>query len=269
MSIIEYCFGKIYRKKAQLIANKYQTQTFIKYIKKYMKKHCKLRTINMQETPELSHLIHINQYEYQYIIYFIQNNYENICNDLVNFYCKNKPTLSKYLFIYKPQYHNIRNSIDKECLQQMLHKYPINQDCIYIIQDIVSFASKLRNGFNISDVTAKTKIKEHWIERAPVLLLFTFFLLSIKLIHDVKVIILLEANIWTAIDIFISLFTFITAMYMVYLRVPQSICADANKAAGEIYFDSKVELHHSLLIQCDENTIKSYNNNIITDIICI
>ena len=73
MSIIEYCFGKIYRKKAQLIANKYQTQTFIKYIKKYMKKHCKLRTINMQETPELSHLIHINQYEYQYIIYFIQN----------------------------------------------------------------------------------------------------------------------------------------------------------------------------------------------------
>lgn len=265
--MIEYIFGKYYRRVAQQIANKYQTQTFEKYVKKYMKKHCKLRRIN-KETIELNDLIVRNKDEFNDISNYITKHIDDICNDLVNFYCNKKPLISKYLLIYKPQYKEIRDRLDETCLTHIINKYPIHSNYDYIVKDIVEFASKLRMGFSVSDITAKTKIREHWIERAPILLLFTFFILSFKMITYVKDIILFHADIWTAVDIFLSFFTFITALYMVYLRVPQSICADANKAASEIYFNSKIELHHSLLMNCDNDIINTYNNELL-EIICI
>ena len=107
------------------------------------------------------------------------------------------------------------------------------------LQDIVAFSLQFQDIFYKSDLTAKTKIQEHWFMRLPIYVPCVTLVLILNLI---KVDIVRER-----VRVGFMLAAYVLSIFLVVIRFHQSVAADTKKICSEIYTKRKNELFATLL----------------------
>ena len=215
-----------------------QKNFFYIYLKKYIKKHRKYRIINNKEYDILSQIIIDNQ-----IIYENENNkLKTNENDIVEYlYTENYRlyllSKSDYTLDVLIEYH--QSYIIKQMTFFLENNYQLDLKCI---NDIVLFSINLRRSFFNSEITAKSKVQEHWIARLP---LFIFCVSCIFIIKLIDLLIYSNKNVYITIVLYI--FVYIISIVLVFIRVHQSIIADTKKNLGEVYYKSKKLLYKNII----------------------
>ena len=67
------------------------------------------------------------------------------------------------------------------------------------------------------------------------------------------------------IDILVSFCVGTIAVFLIYMRVPQSIFADAKKSASEVYIQQKSQLHLNILNETSLENIEKYYEIVYND----
>ena len=146
---------------------------------------------------------------------------------------------------YHPRYAPLRRIVRDRAWARVVRDTK-DTEIHAVLEDIVDMAADLRIGFVTSDTAAKTKIREHWIQRPPPLALFVLVVLSLRVFFGAYT---KSFHVFGLEDAMYLIFTGmgLMSLYMLYLRVPQSICAEAKKSAQEVYVNHKTNLHLNLL----------------------
>jgi predicted membrane protein len=129
---------------------------------------------------------------------------------------------------------------DDQHVQNLTNEYNAitNIKYVEIIDNIVNFSVKFQEVFSKSDLTAKTKIQEHWFMRLPI------YTTCVTIIYAVNIIDM-NKNDWTRM-IFMTIAYFLS-LYLVALRFHQSVSAETKKYASELYSKEKNRLYISLM----------------------
>lgn len=254
-TLLEKLYGKRARRSAQRMARAYQRMMFDIYIRKYIKKHIKLRVKDPQERPELVEYVNKHSKECDIVIALLKEHQERIVASLREVYCDNpKASMTFYHYTYAP----VRAMLREHAMDRVYEIVPMRECCVAeVIDDVVTMADDLRYGFMVSDNVAKSKIREHWIERPPPVICFLCLVMTIRFFS------FFFDNTFDTEDHLYILLTLMSmgSIYLVYLRVPQSICAEAKKNAQEKYFNYKTQLHLMLLKSISKDALDSYMND--------
>jgi hypothetical protein len=217
---------------------------FVVYLTKYVKKHVKLRTRDAHEHAELIPYIERYADRCERVVSYLREHQKDVVVALRDAFCVGSTKWS----YYHPRYAPLRRIVRDRAWHHMVRDVlPIGDTEINIVlEDIVDMAADLRFGFVASDTTAKTKIREHWIQRPPPLALFVLIVISLRVFFGTYT---NNFHVFGLEDAMYLIFTGVglTSMYMLYLRVPQCICAEAKKSAQEVYANHKTNLHLNLL----------------------
>lgn len=242
-ALLDRVYGKWARRHAQSITFRYQRMMFTVYLTKYVKKHVKLRTRDSQEHPEL--LAYIDQYSSQCaaITLHLSANVDGIVSALCDAFCVDSKGKMTY---YHPRYAPARRIVRDRATEMLASRIPSSRECANVMEDIVDMAEALRFGFAASDTAAKTKIREHWIQRPPHIAFFVVVVIMLRVFFGIYT---NNFQSFDTEDVMYLIFTVLglSSIYMVYLRVPQSICAEAKKSAQEVYMKYKIDLQFQLL----------------------
>lgn len=250
--LLEKLYGKRARRTAQRMARKYQRMMFEIYIRKYIKKHIKLRVKDPQEHPELVEYVNKNSKDCDVVVTLLKEHQDSIVASLREVYCDHpKPSMTFYHYTYTP----VRAMLREHAMDRVYEIVPMRESCVVqVVDDVVAMADDLRNGFVISDTIAKSKIREHWIERPPPMICFLCLVMIIRFLSF-----FFDSTFDTEDHLYILLTLMsMGSIYLVYLRVPQSICAEAKKNAQEKYFNYKTRLHLELLESISNDALHSY-----------
>jgi hypothetical protein len=255
---IKYCYA-------------YQNKVFKIYLKKYIKKYEKLLTNHKNEHNELLPYLDVHADDIKVFCAYLRLYKDDIIKLLTYYYCINRQTSSKYRIYYLEQYKTVRERIDETIKHLVYVNFIDNLPVQYKTNDIIRFfldkscevASLMRYGFLVSDVTAKTKTTEHWISRLPLFLICTVLIV----IGKSYMYIWFNDNEYMFIifDVLTSVCVGIIAIFLVFMRVPQSIYADAKKSASDVYIVQKTKLHFYLLNQTTETNVVKYYNQVYDD----
>jgi predicted membrane protein len=214
-------------------ARKCQKKFFFIYVNKYIKKHIKYRDEK-----------HKSEYEYDVLI--ILNDSENMYN-VIDELKKENNSFTQFLYQKNIDIYTNRKSryifrmlSDDQHVQNLTNEYNAitNIKYVEIIDNIVNFSVKFQEVFSKSDLTAKTKIQEHWFMRLPI------YTTCVTIIYAVNIIDM-NKNDWTRM-IFMTIAYFLS-LYLVALRFHQSVSAETKKYASELYSKEKNRLYISLM----------------------
>lgn len=251
-ALLEKLYGKRARRTAQRMARAYQRMMFDIYIRKYIKKHIKLRVKDPQEHPELVEYVHKHTKECDIVVALLKEHQDRIVASLCEVYCDNpKASMTFYHYAYTP----VRAMLREHAMDRVYEILPMKECCVVeVIDNVVTMADDLRYGFMVSDNVAKSKIREHWIERPPPMIGFLCLVMIIRFFS------FFFDSSFDAEDHLYILLTLMSlgSIYLVYLRVPQSICAEAKKNAQEKYFNYKTHLHLELLKSISIDALDSH-----------
>jgi len=221
-------------KKVHEFVIKSHKHVFLMYFEKYVNKYTKYMRQNQLETPDLIPFIESNQNEIDILMNFIQINRQEIMN---NFQKVNLSNITR---------------CKRDANDELIFKFnkifvafkTIDQTWLYkkFTSDVSHFALVLHKGIYENEQTAKQKVVEHWIERLPIVIGLSFTTLLLKLSKFY----FFNNLFWDGLDIFTHCYVFIVIIYMVYLRVPQCIFADAKQRARCQYIEFKTNLYSDL-----------------------
>jgi predicted membrane protein len=107
-----------------------------------------------------------------------------------------------------------------------------------IIENIVRFSVNFQDVFVKSDLTAKTKIHEHWFMRMPI------YATCITIIYGVNV---YDTNRSDYTKIIFMTIAYILSLYLVAIRFHQSVSAETKKFSSELYSKEKNNLFANLI----------------------
>tara|TARA_B100000497_G_scaffold127769_2_gene170833 strand:+ start:3124 stop:3981 length:858 start_codon:yes stop_codon:yes gene_type:complete len=243
-ALLDRVYGKWARRHAQRMAIRYQRSMFVVYLTKYVKKHMKLRTRDAAEHAELIPYIERYVDRCERVVSYLREHQKDLIVALRDAFCVGLTTKGSSYY-YHPRYAPLRRIVrDRARIHVM--RDTRDTEIRAVLEDIVAMAADLRFGFVASDTAAKTKIREHWIQRPPPLALFIFIVLSLRVFFGTYT---KDFHAFGLEDAMYLIFTGmgLTSMYMLYLRVPQCICAEAKKSAQEVYANHKTNLHLNLL----------------------
>ena len=135
--------------------------------------------------------------------------------------------------------YSFRVLTDEQHLNRLSNDYKkhskINDD--EIIENIVKFSVKFQEVFIKSDLTAKTKIQEHWFMRLPI---YTTCITIIYMLNVIDIYHNYTKLIFMTIAYFLSL-------YLVAIRFHQSVSAETKKHSSELYSKEKNDLYVHLI----------------------
>ena len=232
------------------------------YLEKYLKKHIKFRTINELDYKELIDMNIINKDKYDECKKLIVEKKGIIIDELIRIntelykYSKNSYALDMYMERYESDMNNTIVSFLKNRLD-LLESF--NEEFEKVLKQTVDFSVDVRKGYIVSDITAKTKIQEHLISRLPIYVFCVTSLLIFKLIE-----IVLQQNYdYVVIKVTILIFVYLTSIYMIYLRVYQSVMADAKKSASDIYKKRKRKLYNWFVNESNSESYEYVRDKII------
>ena len=213
------------------------------YLEKYLKKHIKFRTVNTLEYKELVDLNTVNKEKYDECKKLIEEKRGIIIQELIRInnelYKFSKMSYALDMYIEKEEI-NMNNTIVTYLKTRLDLLDHFNDEFDKVLNQTVDFSTNVRKGYVVSDITAKTKIQEHLISRLPIYVFCVTSLLIFKLIE-----IMLEQNYdYIVMKVTILIFVYFTSIYMIYLRVYQSVMADAKKSASDIYKKRKKTLYN-------------------------
>lgn len=244
-------FRKYLYKLAYTYAEYCQRRFFFIYVDKYIKKHIKLKTKNLEEYSVLSRLIERKEKKFEIDRTFLKNNKTHIINYL---YIENnrlyKLGKMDYTAGWAIDYH------DHDILDHIMHDINsviyTNETTSKSLKNIVYFASKLRLSFFYSEITAKAKVQEHWIERLPI---YFFCVTSIYTMQVLDHIYYHEEILY--LKLILYSYVYVVSIFLVILRLCQSVSADTKKCFGEIYYKSKKQLYKDIIL--NENIYQELN----------
>ena len=221
-----------------------QLSFFQVYLKKYIKKHIKYRTKN---TLEYNGLITYNDNHYDEF-QFINTLLTTHSHIIVDSMCE-------FLYRIRDVSKNYDGDIFVDCNKDIIinditnHIYITIEPSNYfhetdlLLYDIVRYSFTQYDTFDTSMLTAKTKIHEHLVSRLPIFVLCLSILMSLKITE-----LLVDKNTkYIYIKVFLMCVAYITSIYLVYLRVFQSIRADTKRLASNIYIIHKKKLYKTML----------------------
>lgn len=228
-------------KYAYYYTHKCQKTFFYLYLKKYIKKHRKYRTINE---------------EYHILTKLIVDNQVSFDNDN-NLLKKYENSIIDYLYKENLRLYSLsRSNYTLDSIIDYHQPYIIEKMCVHLnfnidtrcIKDIILFSINLRRVFFNSEVTAKSKVQEHWIARLPFFIFCVSCILILKL-TDISY----NNNTNIHIKIVLYLSVYLMSIFLVFIRVHQSIIADTKKNLSEVYYKSKKLLYKRLIIETEIN----------------
>lgn len=223
-------FQKFLYRYAYAYSRKCQKQNFFLYVKKYITKHIKYR-----EKKE--------EYEYDVLIILTDN---ELCKSVVYNIANEKDQLCHFLYDYnldiymnRKENYSFRVLTDEQHINRLSNDYKkqskINDN--EIIENIVRFSVKFQEVFIKSDLTAKTKIQEHWFMRLPI---YTTCITIIYMLNVIDIYHNYTKLIFMTIAYFLSL-------YLVAIRFHQSVSAETKKHSSELYSKEKNDLYVHLI----------------------
>ena len=239
-------------KLAYAYAENCQKRFFFIYVEKYIKKHIKLKTKNLDEYFVLSSLIDSKEKNFESENTFLKMNIMNIIKYL---YIENNRLykLGKvdYTAGWAIEYH------DQYILDNIMYDMSAaimcdNETTFKSLENIVLFANKLRLSFFNSEITAKAKVQEHWIERLPIYVFCVTSIYTMQVFEHIyyqKEILYLKLILYS--------YVYMVSIFLVILRLCQSVSADTKKCFGEIYYTSKKLLYNSIIL--NENIDRELN----------
>lgn len=218
---------------AYSFSRKCQKQNFFLYVYKYITKHIKYREKKDDQ-----------EYEYDELIILTDNEY---CEDVINNLKKEKRRLCKFLYdnnldiyINRKDNYSFRVLTDEQHVNKLLNEYKsiskINDS--EIIENIVRFSVKFQDVFVKSDLTAKTKIQEHWFMRMPI------YATCITIIYGLNV---YDTNRTSYTKIIFMTIAYVLSLYLVAIRFHQSVSAETKKFSSELYSKEKNNLFVNLI----------------------
>lgn len=177
-------------------------------------------------------------------------------NNEVYKFCKNCYALNMYV---EKEEDEMNNDIVIYLKTRLNMLDDFNEEFEKILKQTVSFSTDVRIGYIQSDITAKTKIQEHLINRLPIYLFCVTSLLIFKLI---------EISVQPKYDyifmkVTILIFVYFTSIYMIYLRVYQSVMADAKKSASDVYKKRKKSLYNCFVNEANNESYGDVRNTLI------
>lgn len=238
-------FDRWARRRTIRYAHEYQRTMFSMYITKYINKYLKLLTPDAIEYPDLFEYVSNND-ELRTLCTIIRQKQNHIVDVLVEGYCSNRSFESTYQNYYC-QFEVMRTHIDQllaDKVRQLFTDDPLVHEAA---NDVCEVAAALRRGFVHSETTAKAKVTEHWVERLPPLILFSVVSLMLKASNIGYAMMTWGFDAWDFVELFTHVYMCMVAIYMVFLRVSQSIYADAKKSSSDVYIERKTRLHLALL----------------------
>lgn len=218
-----------------------QCNVFAMYITKFINKYLKLHTPNPHEHPELFEQMSTS-YAVKHMVNVIHLNKHKLIDLLITEYCLNRPLKSTHQRTFT-MYANLRVAFDERVLN--LARTVVNDRQSKVdeyVTSVCAFASALRDGFVYSDATAKSKVAEHWFQRLPLVVSVSCMSMCIKCYLEFT----RDVDQRAYIEIVSHGVMCMTAIWLVYLRVPQAIFADAKKSASELYISHKTKLYQQL-----------------------
>tara|TARA_B110000259_G_C13989667_1_gene391929 strand:- start:736 stop:1485 length:750 start_codon:yes stop_codon:yes gene_type:complete len=219
-----------------------QAAVFKTYITKFIHKYSKLHTPNMAENPELFDYITEDDANVR-LLSVIKQSRHALIHVLCFEYCLNRPLKSTQQHSYY-KYPTFRGSVDDHVLgraRSVVNERHPTVDTY--VTHVCEFAASLRMGFMHSDATAKAKVTEHWFDRLPLVVTFSLVSVGAKVCLELSS----DAGAHAYVDVCIHAVMCMAATYMVFLRVPQAIFADAKKSASDVYIDHKTALYQRML----------------------
>lgn len=218
---------------AYSFSRKCQKENFIVYVNKYITKHIKYREKKDDK-----------EFEYDILIVFTDKEF---CEDVVIKLTKEKKQLCKFLYdnnldiyINRKQNYSFRVLTDEQHVNKLSNEYnsisKINDS--EIIENIVRFSVKFQDVFVKSDLTAKTKIQEHWFMRMPI------YATCITIIYGLNV---LEQDKQNYTKIIFMTIAYVLSLYLVAIRFHQSVSAETKKFSSELYSKEKNNLFVHLI----------------------
>ena len=236
------------------------------YLEKYLKKHIKFRTVNTLEYKELVDWNIVNKEKYDKCKYLIEEKKWIIIEELIRInnelYKLSKTSYALDMYIEKEE-KDMNNEIVIYLKTRLNLLDNFNDEFEKVLKQTVDFSADIRKGYVVSDITAKTKIQEHLISRLPIYVFCVTSLLIFKLIE-----IVLQQNYdYVAMKVIILVFVYFTSIYMIYLRVYQSVMADAKKSASDIYKKRKKTLYNYFVNEAkNDESYKDLKNILIKTI---
>lgn len=237
-------FHKFLYRYAYGYAHECQKTFFYIYLKKYIKKHRKFRTINDDEYDILSQLIIDNQVSFNDENFILKQSE----NYIVNYLYKENQRLyllsrSNYTIDLLIEYHQPYIIENMFSYLHLALNFDTNLDT-QCIKDVIIFSTNLRRVFLNSEITAKSKVQEHWISRLP---FFTFCVSCILVLKLIDSIFFSQSYIYIKIVLYLTIY--LISIFLVFIRVHQSIIADTKKHMSEVYYKSKKELYKNFAIE--------------------
>lgn len=215
-------------------ARRCQEKYFLMYMQKYINKHIKYRT-ESDEYDVLIMVVHSNLSRYNQLVSHLSVEADRLCRYL---YEQNREIYS----LCRGQY-TYRLRTPEEHVSHILTDYYENTSVEDrgALHDIVSFSMEFQDIFYKSDLTAKTKIQEHWFMRLPIHVPCVTMILLLNLVN----IDLLAER----IKVGFMFVAYLMSIFLVVIRFHQSVAADTKKICSEIYTKRKNALFVALLTE--------------------
>lgn len=224
-------FQKYLYRYAYRFARGCQEKYFLIYMHKYIKKHIKYR-IESNEYDVLIRMVHSNFLAYNRLVFQLSKEASRLCNYL---YVNNRDIYTRFSTHYA-----YRLKTPEQHVIHMIQDYDDTtiQDDV-VLRDIVSFSFEFQEIFYKSDLTAKTKIQEHWFMRLPIYIPCVTLILLLNLVN---VDIVAEQ-----VKVGFMFMAYLLSIFMVIIRFHQSVAADTKKICSEIYTKRKNALFVALV----------------------
>lgn len=219
------CFFKKMYDYAYRYARSKQKVYFKMYLQKYIQKHIKYRSVHNEEYNVLT----VNAQDD--ILLSLKTNIDHLLDYL---YSNVRNTYDQ-----KKKYQSFRLCSVESHIQDTMQQYRYEMNPT-VLCDLVTFAFAFHQVFLKSDLTAKTKLQEHWCMRLPVYVLCLTLVLVIRWLEDAH-------DHW-----FLVFVVYFMSIGLVFLRFHQSVSADTKKLSSELYTEYK----HKLLISLSEDFIE-------------
>lgn len=239
-------FLKRIRKRLYRIAYWYAARCqriyFFVYMEKYITKHIKLRTRNEKEYSLLCTVIDRNNTKFSKDISLLNAHKNDLIKRLYEeSYRIYKLSRVDYTAGWAIDFHY--HALLATTIDALRTDMPIDDLDIDVLKDIVMFSDILRKAFFNSEITAKAKVQEHWVERLPM------FVSCLSVVYLVQLVDMLYVQrTWAILKVSLYTYAYVVSIYLVCMRVFQSISADTKKTFSELYYRTKKQLYKSMVL---------------------
>ena len=216
---------------AYRFARSCQEKYFLIYMRKYVKKHIKYRK-ESDEYDVLIVVVHSHLPEYNRLVLQLSIEANRLCRYL---YAKNREIYTRFSTQYA-----YRLKTPEQHVAHLIQGYDDTSiEDREALHDIILFSLEFQDIFYKSDLTAKTKIQEHWFMRLPI---YVPCVTLILLLNLVKVDLVVER-----VKVGFVFVAYLLSVFLVVIRFHQSVAADTKKICSEIYTKRKNALFVALL----------------------